>query len=122
MSWRTHLERIINDEPRLFRAQTELYVTRLAVAVGLDPRMRILDFGCGLGNGGGHPGSARDFADLVALAARGHVLGPCLRWAPSRLRVHGTYLCPTPGTSPGAAPRPLRGPGSSTSPDWRPSP
>ena len=99
MSWRTHLERIINDEPRLFRAQTELYVTRLAVAVGLDPRMRILDFGC-----------------------RGHVLGPCLRWAPSRLRVHGTYLCPTPGTSPGAAPRPLRGPGSSTSPDWRPSP
>ena len=45
--WAAYWDRL--EEHVIFRVEASDYVTRLEAALGLDPRARVLDFGCGFG-------------------------------------------------------------------------
>jgi SAM-dependent methyltransferase len=46
--WKSYWEEL-NDKPQLFREQSAEYFRNLDATLGLDPRARVLDFGCGFG-------------------------------------------------------------------------
>lgn len=48
-SWRSYWEELTENQ-QLFREQSDEYFRNLRVTLGLDPRMRVLDFGCGFGH------------------------------------------------------------------------
>jgi SAM-dependent methyltransferase len=47
--WQVYWERL-SDTQRLFREQSEEYVRNLDIMLRIDPRARVLDFGCGFGH------------------------------------------------------------------------
>ena len=47
--WESYWERL-NDRQQLFREQSDEYFRNLDATFGLDPRARVLDFGCGFGH------------------------------------------------------------------------
>ena len=47
--WKSYLEEL-GDNQQLFREQSDEYFRNIRTALGLDPRMRVLDFGCGFGH------------------------------------------------------------------------
>jgi SAM-dependent methyltransferase len=47
--WNSYWEEL-RENQRLFHEQSDEYFRNLCAALGLDPRMRVLDFGCGFGH------------------------------------------------------------------------